>query len=389
MNMDRLVCMGLMANALLCASAALARDSLFVLGASTVSELDASTGAVLRKFPVPNDAIDLVGSSSGAFLYVVHFGNPPAAGQLSVIDLDREVVEMIRTPANPVRLAFDRGGRFGYLISVNPDGISRFDAAERLLLPIGTLLGHGRDLLVGESVAHIVQPTGLLAFDLYAQMVIAAVGGGANNASMFVDQAQQVAYVADIGPTTDGVVLPGALHIFSLNPLFRSSTIPVGLTPTDVVYSSWSGEVFVANRDSNSISVIDPVLKAVVGSYEINMPGGLAISRDGRSLYASSSSDATVHFIDLESDTVREVPCDPQPSIVSILSKRTGVSCPGDCDGNGEVQVHEIVALSSIASGTGDLSSCRDGDRDDNGHISIDELISSVTSAYRGCALSF
>lgn len=54
---------------------------------------------------------------------------------------------------------------------------------------------------------------------------------------------------------------------------------------------------------------------------------------------------------------------------------------PGDCDGNGEVTVDELVKGLEIALGRAPLSACPAMDRDRNGQVSIDELITAVDVA--------
>lgn len=53
----------------------------------------------------------------------------------------------------------------------------------------------------------------------------------------------------------------------------------------------------------------------------------------------------------------------------------------GDCDGNGDVTVEELVRAVAIALGTVDLSTCPAADGDGDGLVRIDELIHAVTAA--------
>jgi hypothetical protein len=59
--------------------------------------------------------------------------------------------------------------------------------------------------------------------------------------------------------------------------------------------------------------------------------------------------------------------------------------CPGDCDGDGHVMLHELVAGVSIALGTTDLAACRAADGDDSGTVVIDDLTRAVADALQGC----
>ena len=59
--------------------------------------------------------------------------------------------------------------------------------------------------------------------------------------------------------------------------------------------------------------------------------------------------------------------------------------CPGDCNGDGEVTIDELVMMVNIALGTRPLSDCAAGDSTRDGEITIDEIIRAVTRALSGC----
>lgn len=59
--------------------------------------------------------------------------------------------------------------------------------------------------------------------------------------------------------------------------------------------------------------------------------------------------------------------------------------CVGDCDGDGEVMVNELVTMVNIALGNADVSTCLAGDPSGNGEITINELVIAVNNALNGC----
>ena len=61
--------------------------------------------------------------------------------------------------------------------------------------------------------------------------------------------------------------------------------------------------------------------------------------------------------------------------------------CAGDCDHNGEIEIHELVTLVDIGLGIADVSGCEAGDRNLDGEISIDEILSAVGYGLAGCPL--
>jgi hypothetical protein len=61
-------------------------------------------------------------------------------------------------------------------------------------------------------------------------------------------------------------------------------------------------------------------------------------------------------------------------------------ACVGDCDGDGQVTVDEIVTGVSIALGTLGVDRCPAFDRDQSGTVTVDELVEAIQRALLGCA---
>lgn len=60
-------------------------------------------------------------------------------------------------------------------------------------------------------------------------------------------------------------------------------------------------------------------------------------------------------------------------------------SCVGDCNGDGEVSINELITGVNIALGSAPVSSCEAIDENGNGEVTINELISAVNNALTGC----
>jgi hypothetical protein len=63
----------------------------------------------------------------------------------------------------------------------------------------------------------------------------------------------------------------------------------------------------------------------------------------------------------------------------------TAIKCVGDCNGDGQVSIDELVRGVSIALGYQPLSSCSAFDRSGDGEVGIFELINAVNNALYGC----
>jgi hypothetical protein len=62
-----------------------------------------------------------------------------------------------------------------------------------------------------------------------------------------------------------------------------------------------------------------------------------------------------------------------------------GGTCVCDCDGNGTVQINELIAAVNIALGNAGIESCLAANPDGDQQVSISELIQGVNNALNGC----
>jgi hypothetical protein len=60
-------------------------------------------------------------------------------------------------------------------------------------------------------------------------------------------------------------------------------------------------------------------------------------------------------------------------------------ACVGDCNGNGQVTVDEILTMVNIALGNTPVTSCRAGDANHDNEITVDEILTAVNHALNGC----
>ncbi len=59
--------------------------------------------------------------------------------------------------------------------------------------------------------------------------------------------------------------------------------------------------------------------------------------------------------------------------------------CGGDCDGNGEVDVTELLTAVNVALGESAIDLCYRADRDEDNEIRVDEIMRAVSAALDGC----
>ncbi len=72
-------------------------------------------------------------------------------------------------------------------------------------------------------------------------------------------------------------------------------------------------------------------------------------------------------------------------AVLSLPCLRMAAACTGDCNGDGEVTVDEILVGVNVALDHTALATCPNFDSDANGAVTVDELIGAVRSALNGC----
>src|SRR5207245_6019801 len=83
------------------------------------------------------------------------------------------------------------------------------------------------------------------------------------------------------------------------------TTIPVGAGPFAVAYDSGMGEVFVANSENNTVSVISDVSNTVVATIPVGeYPNGLAYDSGMEEVFVTNEFSSSVSVIYELSKTV-------------------------------------------------------------------------------------
>jgi YVTN family beta-propeller protein len=111
-------------------------------------------------------------------------------------------------------------------------------------------------------------------------------------------RAGQTVYAAEVGANRV-VVLDAATAAPD------GAAIPVGSGPLGVAVASDGARVYVSNRSSNTVSVIDAATRSVVATIPVgSLPYGVALSPDDSRLYVANQGSNTMSVIDTASETV-------------------------------------------------------------------------------------
>jgi hypothetical protein len=73
------------------------------------------------------------------------------------------------------------------------------------------------------------------------------------------------------------------------------------------------------------------------------------------------------------------------PTVTLSPTPTTTPSCTGDCDGNGEVAVDDIILMVSIGQGLKPVSACAAGNANHDNGITVEEILLAVNAALNGC----
>jgi cysteine-rich repeat protein len=74
-------------------------------------------------------------------------------------------------------------------------------------------------------------------------------------------------------------------------------------------------------------------------------------------------------------------------ALMLAAAPSASAQCAGDCNGDGQVTVDELLTMVNIALGNAPVDGCLPGDPNADGQITVDEILTAVTNALNGCAM--
>jgi hypothetical protein len=75
----------------------------------------------------------------------------------------------------------------------------------------------------------------------------------------------------------------------------------------------------------------------------------------------------------------------PSPFRYTYTAATPAIRCVGDCNGDRQSTVVELLTMVNIALGTADVSACTAGDINNDQKITVDEILTAVNKALNGC----
>lgn len=248
---------------------------------SDLSILDTMTGKVVSQKHYPNGLYYGIAFASDTVLYV-------SQGAEDMIDR----IAVSADGALRETKSFAVPGKVGEF-AANPAGIALSSDGQTLLVANNE---SGRETGYQGTITALKATTG--------ELVASSKAGGfpygivQNNGTAFVTSERDNAVLA-----------------FDASTLAIKQTIPVGANPTGVLVDPSGKTLYVANSSSDTVSVIDTAAMAITRTILVRpaevhgLPGctpiGLALSPDGKTLFAACADLNAVAVIDLGSATVQ------------------------------------------------------------------------------------
>ncbi|MBI3783449.1 MAG: hypothetical protein HY270_08605 [Deltaproteobacteria bacterium] len=198
------------------------------------------------------------------------------------------------------------------------------------------------------------------------------------------------------GPTS---VAPDATATFQFVVQSQSSTqtfsgFDVAATGGTLAAVAGQGEFLLAKEithtapkanDSSGTAMFELSWQApsTPGSYTLYGAGN-SVNGDGSERVGDHAAAATIAI------QVGAAEATPTPTMVPTSSASPTAplpACVGDCNGDVEVTVDELILGVNMAAGTGLISACPVFDANGDGEVTIDELLLAVNAALNGCPM--
>jgi YVTN family beta-propeller protein len=285
-------------------------------GVHALSVFDVATGGLVTSIGMPGAAQDVAIDPTGARAYVT-----TSAG-LVVVDLKTNaIVAGPFADAFGGDLAVDPSGKRVYLAD-GSGKVTLFDTETNAVagsIPVGA---QPRAIVANSAGTRAytgntrMSPYSISTVDLTNNTSPVETFSGnlsrPENLGILPDGSK--VYAANFGPSSGG----NTVAIFDpAGPTVDS--VMVGFTPSAAVANPSGTKVYVANRDSSSISVIDVASSSVVNTFPVGFGATeIAIAPDGVHAALSSNQDGKVAFIDLSTGQLYSGP--------TVLASSAGVA---------------------------------------------------------------
>ena len=273
--------------------------------------VDAATQKVLAKLPTGRGPHEVAVSPDGRLAYVANYGahglfRPGEApkfepgASLTVVDLERRAVRAtydLKPHAQPHGIAVSRDGRLVWVTVEGSQSVLELEAASGKIL---------RSWKTGQNVSHM-----LVATPDEKKLYVANIGSGSVTV---VERAGGAVRSIPTGAGAEGIdVSPDGREVWVTNR--EANTVSVLDTKTDAVVASFESggkfpirvkltpdgrQAWVSNATSNAVAVFDAKARKLLGTIEVGaVPVGILIAPDGKRAYVANTNANQVTAVDV------------------------------------------------------------------------------------------
>ncbi len=142
-------------------------------------------------------------------------------------------------------------------------------------------------------------------------------------------------------------------------------------------------------NDANGVASFDFTFKAPATAGTVTLFGaGNSANLDTLSTSGDrgATTTLTLTIVGALPATPTPTPTTAEPTPTATPTPTTGTApCVGDCGGDGEVTVNELIIGVNIAVGSAPVTMCTVLDVNGDGEVTIDEILRAVNNALNGC----
>jgi YVTN family beta-propeller protein len=255
--------------------------------------VDVATGARVGTIPLSVAASAIAINPSGTRAYVVDVKG------VAVINLKTRAVVKTISDVGAVTVAVDPSGTRAYVTNQSTNTLDVINTGTNTItksIPVGT---QPRGLVVNTAgtrayTGNTMTPYSISVVSLTTDTDLTDVSSANLNRpeNLGIAPSGSAVYAANFGASAGGTT------VGVLNPSDNSvRSVPVGTTPTSVMVNPSGSTGYVANRDSDSLSLIDTASSTNVGTVPLSFsPLQIAIGPGGTRAVITGQDPNTGHF---------------------------------------------------------------------------------------------
>ncbi len=321
-----------------------------------VQVLDLTNQTAIKSISLANGLSAVTLNPAQTTVYVAN----GATNSVSVIAVSsNQVTDTVQVGSGPRVIAVSPDNATVLVGSSKDDRISVIRAADDMVLgpisvphaPAGIAIASGGEAFATSDAGGVVS-----VLDVAGRTVAHTIAVGHLPRAIALTPDEKTAYVTN---SADGTISPIDIATQAADPPITVGGIPVAIALSADAATAYVADISAANR----VSVIDTATRAVSEIDMLQAPLDVALAVCPADLIPTATPTPT------------------QPPTPTAKAAK----CPGDCNGDGEVVVSELIIGVNIALGNQPVSACRAFDTNGNGQVEISELISAVAATLNGC----